>query len=247
VAHEVDIERTRDAVMEQSPFFSPVGIERAEFAQRERLERETGSCQSNPARELFRTDRGASEKPETQAERNPCHRHSGGGMIYRMGEETRDILFAAVRDAAVAVYRQRLISLAIFGSWARGAATPASDLDLLVVAEPLPPSRMKRVREFEPVADATRAARSRVWPGGGAEVELAPVFKTRAELAAGSPLYLDMTLWLVVLVDRDRTLESFLAGLRERMLALGSRRLPFKGGGFWDYKPDFRPGDLVEL
>jgi predicted nucleotidyltransferase len=167
--------------------------------------------------------------------------------MVRMGNVSRDDLFAAVRDAAVAAYGERLVALAVFGSWARGAATPASDLDLLVVAEPLPPSRMKRVREFLPVDDATRAVRSRVWQDEGQEIELAPVFKTPAELAAGSPLYLDMTLWRVVLVDRGAVFESFIAGLRQRMQALGSRRVPFKGGAFWDYKPDFRPGEVVEL
>lgn len=164
-----------------------------------------------------------------------------------MSTLTQDDLFIAVRDATVATYGQRLVALAIFGSWARGAATPASDLDLLVVAEPLPPSRMKRVREFRPVADATLAVRSRVWSEQGPQIELAPVFKTPEELAAGSPLYLDMTLWRVVLVDRGGMLESFLEGLRGRMQALGSRRVPFKGGAFWDYKPDFRPGEVVEL
>lgn len=164
-----------------------------------------------------------------------------------METHTRDDLFAAVRDAAVATYGERLIALAIFGSWARGEATPASDLDLLVVAEPLPPSRMKRVREFRPVADMSRAVRCSVWSDRGPEVELAPVFKTPQELAAGSPLYLDMTLWRIVLIDRGGMLEAFLEGLRERMRALGSRRVPFKGGAFWDYKPDFRPGEVVEL
>jgi len=147
----------------------------------------------------------------------------------------------------MATYGDRLIAAAIFGSWARGAATPASDLDMLVVAEPLPPSRMKRVREFRPVDDATHAVRSRVWSSEGPVIELSPVFKTPAELAAGSPLYLDMTLWSVILLDRGGVLESFLQRLRERMRALGSRRVPFKGGAFWDYKPDLRPGEVVEL
>lgn len=164
-----------------------------------------------------------------------------------METHTRDELFAAVRDAAVATYGERLIALAIFGSWARGEATPASDLDLLVVAEPLPPSRMKRVREFRPVADMSRAVRCGVWSDRGPEIEIGPVFKTPQELAAGSPLYLDMTLWRIVLIDRGGMLEAFLEGLRERMRALGSRRVPFKGGAFWDYKPDFRPGEVVEL
>lgn len=164
-----------------------------------------------------------------------------------MGTPSCDELFEAIREAAIANYGPRLVALAIFGSWARGAATSSSDLDLLVVADPLPPSRMKRVREFGPVCDATRAVRSRVWSDEGPEIELSPVFKTPEELAAGSPLYLDMTLWRVILVDRGGLLETFLEGLRGRMQALGSRRVPFKGGAFWDYKPDSRPGEVVEL
>jgi len=159
----------------------------------------------------------------------------------------KEKLFAAVREAMNATYGDRLVAGAIFGSWARGTATPASDLDVLVVAEPLPPSRMKRVREFRPVSDATRAVRSRIWSDEGPEIELSPVFKTPAELAAGSPLYLDMTLWSIVLLDRGGVLESFLTQLRERMRTLGSRRVPFKGGAFWDYKPDIQPGEIVEL
>lgn len=156
-------------------------------------------------------------------------------------------LFTAVREAILATYGERLVAVAVFGSWARGAATPTSDLDLLVVAEPLPPSRMKRVREFRPVAEATHVVRRRVWSADGPEVELSPVFKTPGELEAGSPLYLDMTLWAVVLLDRGGVLASVLAKLGERMKSLGSRRVPFKGGVFWDYKPDLRPGEVVEL
>lgn len=159
----------------------------------------------------------------------------------------RDDLFGALRVAVLAVYGERLTSLAVFGSWARGTATPVSDLDLLVVAQSLPPSRMKRVREFDPVEAATQTERALVWGTNRPAIELAPVFKTPAELAAGSPLYLDMTLWCVVLFDRDHTLGEYLTGLRARMEALGSMRKTFKGGVFWDYKPDFRPGEVVEL
>ena len=95
--------------------------------------------------------------------------------------------------------------------------------------------------------EATRSARADVWADHGGEIELAPVFKTPEELAAGSPLYLDMTLWSVVLIDRGGLLAAFLEGLRDRMQTLGSQRVPFKGGAYWDYKPDFRPGEVVEL
>jgi hypothetical protein len=41
--------------------------------------------------------------------------------------------------------------------------------------------------------------------------------------------------------------DALFAGLRARMEALGSTRKMFKGGVFWDHKPDFRPGEVVEL
>lgn len=152
-----------------------------------------------------------------------------------------------ILEACRRVYGDRLVALAIFGSWARGEATPVSDLDLLVVADPLPAGRMRRVREFRPVEEATAAARGRVWPEAGEPVRLSPVFKTPTELVAGSPLYLDMTLWRILLHDRGDLLTGYLTGLAERMRRLGSRRETFKGGVYWDYKPDFKPGEVVEL
>jgi uncharacterized protein len=92
-----------------------------------------------------------------------------------MATSSTNELFATIRDAISATYDDRLVAVAIFGSWARGTATPASDLDVLVVAEPLPPSRMKRVREFRPVDEATCEVRSKIWSSEGPVIELSPV------------------------------------------------------------------------
>jgi len=145
------------------------------------------------------------------------------------------------------LYGERLVSLALFGSWARGVATPESDLDILVVADPLPRGRMKRLDEFGAVERATEPARALAWPDAVRSLELSPVLKTPDELQAGSPLYLDMTLWRIVLHDRDGVLEEYLAALAGRMAQLGSRRIETKGGAYWDYKPSMMPGEVVEL
>jgi len=152
-------------------------------------------------------------------------------------------LLQACRD----LYGERLVALAVFGSWARGVATPESDLDILVVADPLPRGRMKRLDEFEVVERATEPARALVWPAEARELELSPVLKTPDELRAGSPLYLDMTLWRIMLHDRGGVLEQYLAALAGRMAQLGSRRTETKGGAYWDYKPSMTPGEVVEL
>lgn len=199
-----------------------------------------------PSAAYFKTRAGRCAKPFRNA-CGPRRAHGSRATIAEMSTAARNPLFDSIREAILATYGDRLVAVAIFGSWARGTATPASDLDVLVIADPLPTSRMKRVREFQPVEDATRSVRATHWSGDGPEIELSPIFKTPAELAAGSPLYLDMTLWSVLLIDRGGILKAFLERLRGRMESLGSRRVPFKGGAYWDYKPDFRPGDVVEL
>ena len=156
-------------------------------------------------------------------------------------------LFHSLRLSGCEVYGDRLVSLAVFGSWARGVATPESDLDILVVADPLPRGRMKRLDEFEAVERATQPTCELVWPDAARSLSLSPVLKTPDELQAGSPLYLDMTLWRIVLHDRDGVLERYLSKLADRMAQLGSRRTETKGGAYWDYKPSMTPGEVVEL
>lgn len=152
-------------------------------------------------------------------------------------------LLAACRE----VYRDRLVSLALFGSWARQVATPASDIDVLLVADPLPSTRMKRVIEFEAVEEQTEKARRGLWPGERVTPQLSPVIKTPEEVRAGSPLFLDMTESRQLLFDRDRFLENYLKRLQARMRKLGSRRHPAKGGYYWEYKPGAKPLEVIEL
>lgn len=63
--------------------------------------------------------------------------------------------FESVVEAAVAacgeVYGERLLALALYGSVARGTMRPDSDIDLLLIAQPLPPDRLGRLAEFEQV------------------------------------------------------------------------------------------------
>jgi len=67
-----------------------------------------------------------------------------------------DRLIPALLEASKAYYGPRLISFAIFGSVARRTPGPFSDVDFLVVADPLPHGRTGRVQEFEAVeADLT--------------------------------------------------------------------------------------------
>lgn len=145
-----------------------------------------------------------------------------------------------------AVYGDRLVSLVAFGSVGRGTPRHDSDLDVLIVADGLPNGRIARVEEFAAVEKALLPI---VTDGrrGGFSTECSPVFKTPAEVRAGSPLLLDMVDDARILFDREGFFAGAMTRLRERLAALGARRVWRGNAWFWDLKPDYQPGDVFEL
>ena len=74
------------------------------------------------------------------------------------------------------------------------------------------------------------------------------IVKTPGEATFRSPLYLDMVEDAILILDRRRFFEDVLAGMRERMRELGGRRIHLPDGSwYWDLKPSFRWGDVVEI
>ena len=134
----------------------------------------------------------------------------------------------------------------MFGSVGRGTPRPDSDVDLLVVADPLPGGRLARADEFAAV-EADLATSRRHMNRAGFDAALSPVFKTPDEIRQGSPLLFDLTTDARYLYDRDRFLASELARLGARLAALGARRIWRGNAWFWDLKPDLRPGEVFEL
>jgi hypothetical protein len=155
-------------------------------------------------------------------------------------------LVDALREACVAHYGDRLVSLAVFGSVGRGTPRADSDVDALIVAERLPRGRIARVTEFAAVESALAAAVSQARRSGLAP-EWSPVFKTPAEVGMGSPLFLDMIDDARILVDREGFLRLALDRFSRRLALLGARRVWRGSAWYWDLKPDYRPGEVFEL
>ena len=145
-------------------------------------------------------------------------------------------------DAWSTLLGPRLRSLVLFGSLARGQATARSDVDLLVIAEGFPRSLVERRR---PLLAAWSEARAR---HALSAVDWNLVTKTPEEARFHSPLYLDIVEDGILLVDRGRFFETVLDAMRARMRELGSRRVFLDDGSwYWDLKPDFRFGEVVEI
>jgi hypothetical protein len=159
----------------------------------------------------------------------------------RVVEPFRSAVLAAARCWNLTL-GERLVSLVLFGSVARGDAGPTSDVDILVIAAGFPRPLRDRRRPLLSAWSEWRAARA--LPG----VNWNLVTKTPEEAAWHSPLYLDMVEDGILLCDREGFFGAVLSRMRASMKTLGSRRVYLADGSwYWNLKPDFRFGEVVEI
>jgi predicted nucleotidyltransferase len=164
--------------------------------------------------------------------------------------ERYDELLDQLPAGLQAHYGERLVACAVFGSVGRGTPRSDSDVDLLIVARDLPRGRLGRVDEFLTVEAHLAPILSGRGSGEGGPrdtIVLSPIFKTPAEVEAGSPLFLDMVDDARILHDPDAFLARYLARLRARLRALCARRVWRGNAWYWDLKPDYRRGEVFEL
>lgn len=107
-------------------------------------------------------------------------------------------------DTLAAHFGDRLITLAVFGSQVQGRERPESDLDLLLVAQGLPPRRLERQGLVLSLARGVSEALAE-------RVSVIPL--TPAEAQAVKPYYLGLLDGCRILADPN----GFLAGILERL------------------------------
>jgi len=157
--------------------------------------------------------------------------------------------FQALADRVVTEYRTALgddlVAIALFGSVARGQARPDSDLDLYVVTH-RPALGDPRLRTMWGRVDASPEYQALA--ATGFRLSLSPILHTVEELRRHSWILLDITHHGITLYDPASVLERELNAVRRRMAELGSRRVELADGSwYWDLKPDWRPGEVVDL
>jgi predicted nucleotidyltransferase len=141
---------------------------------------------------------------------------------------------------------ERLVSVALFGSVARGEAGPHSDIDLFVVLEEAPHGMTRRRALLDPARQAITPLLEPLWDRG-IYADVIEIIRSRNEAQRFHPVYLDMTEEAVLLDDKDGFLTGVLERLRQRLRELGARRKRLGHIHYWDLKPDFRPGEVIEL
>jgi len=145
-------------------------------------------------------------------------------------------------------FGDRVRSVLLFGSVARGTARPDSDVDVCLVIRDLPISRYRRHQLLSPVLERLRQGEAyTTLIGRGYSPDVAAILYTPEEIQHTKAIFLDFVEDGVVLLD-DGAMRAKLNQLRARMKTLGSRRVNLEDGTYyWLLKPGLRFGEVVEL
>lgn len=143
-------------------------------------------------------------------------------------------------------YKDRLISVAVFGSVARETQSFDSDIDILIIAKGLPRGRWKRMREFDKVGDKLepflKSMRKK-----GINTYISAIIKSPEEAEIGSPIFLDMVEDARILFDKNDFLKNRMERLKNRLKKLGAKRIWRGNAWYWDLKPDYKQGEIFEI
>jgi hypothetical protein len=147
-------------------------------------------------------------------------------------------------------FGDRLISLVLYGSVARGEARAESDIDLLLIVDRVSPNYHRRLDEVLVVQ--ARLEREGVYDAVSKVRGSAPYFSylilSKEEADENRYIYLDMVDDAKLLFDRAGFFAKRLSAVRHRLEELGSIRVQLKDGSwYWDLKPDLKAGESFVL
>ncbi|MFP3306215.1 MAG: nucleotidyltransferase domain-containing protein [Thermocladium sp.] len=143
-------------------------------------------------------------------------------------------------------FGDRLISVVVYGSVARGDHRNDSDVDLLIVIKDLPKTITERMMLFEKIESKIEDDIDKLMDEGY-YVTFSPIMKTPEEAVRFSPLYMDMTDDAVILYDRDNFFGNVLEKTREKLLELGFERVWISKKAWYWRKKDYKFGEVIDF
>lgn len=157
-----------------------------------------------------------------------------------------DTIEKALTLACKNQYGGDLVSVIVYGSTARNRQTFQSDIDILLIVNNLPDGRMNRMKDFaeieEALSEELQDARLHGW-----NTDLSPVIRKPEEVNLGGYFYLDMVDDAVILYDKNDFFSAYLRKFKKRLTEYGAEKKRWKGGYYWEIKPDLKPDEVIQL
>ncbi|MEJ2777443.1 nucleotidyltransferase domain-containing protein [Stygiolobus sp. RP850M] len=143
-------------------------------------------------------------------------------------------------------FQDKLISVVLYGSIARGDNRKDSDIDLLLVIKDLPKTITERVILFDKVERKLDDDIMRLMDEGY-YVTFSPILKTPEEAMRFSPIYMDMTEDAIILYDRNGFFRKVLEKTRKRLKELGFERVWLSKKSWYWRKRDYKFGEIIDF
>jgi len=172
-------------------------------------------------------------------------------MAEILGETERlGIIFDLLERLVVALkksFGENLVSVALYGSYARGQIRSESDVDILIIADKLPHSAIERQAFLTRILEQIEAPMRQTLNQTGWFPYISAILKTSQEADCISRIYFDMIDEAKIIFDKGDFLKSLLQKVKKRLEELGARRVQMGKMWYWDLKPDYQPGEIFEI
>jgi len=165
----------------------------------------------------------------------------------------KDQLYSEYLSQFLRLLKARLgdnvISVVLFGSVARGDAEEGSDVDLLIVSDGFEGSFGERFQHFQEIDKELLELETRKkLRREGYGTLISPIPLNPKEVKRHPPILLDILTDGIILYDKNGFIKGELADLRKRLRALKARKVRLPGNRwYWDLKPDYKLGEVVEV
>ncbi len=163
-----------------------------------------------------------------------------------MIEDPYRVLLKKLLKRLIMKLGNNLVSVVVYGSVARKTTRKNSDIDLLIIADSLPKSRMKRQELFLEIEKPLESMISDLWDKGF-YMDFSPVILSVEEALKIRPIYLDMVEDAIIIYDKNGFFNKILNRLRKRLKELGAKRIWVGDKWYWMLKPDIKFGEIVEI
>ncbi len=152
-----------------------------------------------------------------------------------------------IADKLEEILKNNLISVLLFGSAARGDAGEGSDIDILIVAEKF--GAGGRFEVFNVIENDLKASDEyRDLKENKLGTLISPVPLTPSEVEKNPSILLDIVMDGIMLYDVDDFIVNKMKSMRRKLKKMGSKRIFLDDKRYyWDLKPDYKLGEVVEI
>ncbi len=161
-------------------------------------------------------------------------------------KDYRAFISILLREIEISFGRENIISIALFGSVARGEAHPQSDIDFLVIHKEVPYDPVHR--SVRALLKAERSQEYQRLNHVGCYPQANFIFMTPEEISQRPLILLDVMDHGILLKDESSFLQEKLKQLRKKLEELGAEKILLEDGSWaWDLKPSWKPGEVIEI